>query len=94
MIAGRKSGRHVSLVLCYWYNDRQVVRRLWHDQPEHPISRSELREELNLTLQHYATKADLADFKAELIKWMAGWTLGGMVVIASLVTVIVNFFGK
>ena len=61
---------------------------------EHPFSRSELREELNLTLQHYATKADLADLKAELIKWMAGWTLGGMVVIASLVTVIVNFFGS
>ena len=61
---------------------------------EHPISRSELREELNLTLQHYATKADLADLKAELIKWMAGWTLGGMVAIASLVTVIVNFYGK
>ena len=61
---------------------------------EHPLSRSELREELNLTLQHYATKADLADLKAELIKWMAGWTLGGMVAIASLVTVIVNFYGK
>ncbi len=57
---------------------------------EHPITRSELREEL----KHYATKADLADLKAELIKWMAGWTLGGMVAIASLVTVIVNFYGK
>ncbi len=61
---------------------------------EHPISRSELREELNLTLQHYATKADLADLKAELIKWMAGWTLGGMVAVASLVTVILNFYGR
>ncbi len=57
---------------------------------EHPITRSELREEL----KHYATKADLADLKAELIKWMAGWTLGGMVAIASLVTVLLNFFGK
>ena len=61
---------------------------------EHPITRSELREELAHTLQHYATKADLADLKAELIKWMAGWTLGGMVAIASLVTVLLNFFGK
>ena len=57
---------------------------------EHPITRSELREEL----KHYATKADLADLKAELIKWMAGWTLGGLVAIASLVTVIINFLGK
>ncbi len=29
---------------------------------EHPITRSELREEL----KHYATKEDLANFKAEL----------------------------
>ena len=61
---------------------------------EHPITRSELREELNQTLKHYETKADLADLKAELIKWMAGWTLGGMVAIASLVTVILNFYGR
>ena len=61
---------------------------------EHPITRSELREELNQTLKHYATKADLADLKAELIKWMAGWTLGGMVAVASLVTVIINFYGR
>ena len=31
-----------------------------------------LREELHRELQHYATKADLAEMKAELIKWMVG----------------------
>ena len=30
------------------------------------------REELHRELQHYATKADLAETKAELIKWMVG----------------------
>ena len=30
------------------------------------------REELHREFQHYATKADLAETKAELIKWMVG----------------------
>lgn len=33
---------------------------------EQPITRSELRDELQLVLQHYATKADLADLKSEI----------------------------
>ncbi len=35
-------------------------------QTEHPITRAELREELAHVLQHYATKADVAEVKAEL----------------------------
>ena len=37
---------------------------------EHPITRSELREEL----QHYATKADLAEVRGELkaLRWTMG----------------------
>ena len=30
------------------------------------------REDMYRELQHYATKADLAEMKAELIKWMVG----------------------
>lgn len=33
---------------------------------ENPISRVELRQELQTMLQHYATKADLANLRAEL----------------------------
>ena len=33
---------------------------------EHPITRSELRDELDRTLRHYATKADLVELKSEL----------------------------
>lgn len=35
-----------------------------------PLTRAELREELDRTLQHYATKADLANLKFTLAAWM------------------------
>ncbi|MCY3957589.1 MAG: hypothetical protein OXG65_04770 [Chloroflexi bacterium] len=47
-----------------------------------PLTRNDLRNELDRTLQHYATKADLADLRADLhalearlIKWMLGLML-------------------
>jgi len=47
-----------------------------------PLTRNDLRDELDRTLQHYATKADLADWRADLhalearlIKWMLGLML-------------------
>ncbi|MDE2868661.1 MAG: hypothetical protein OXR64_03200 [Chloroflexota bacterium] len=47
-----------------------------------PLTRNDLRDELDRTLQHYATKADLADLRADLhalearlIKWMLGLML-------------------
>ena len=71
----------------------------------HPITRSELREELDRTLQNYATKADLAELKADLhqsmhqmesrlLRWMAGWTTGGMVAITGLVLAVVRLAGS
>ena len=36
------------------------------------------REELHRELQHYATKADLAKTKAELIKWIVGLMFGAI----------------
>ena len=39
---------------------------------EHPITRSELREELDVRLQHYATKADLAELKSDIGNLKAG----------------------
>ncbi len=42
---------------------------------------------------HLATKADLADMKAELIKWMAGWTLGGMAAISAVVIAMLRYLG-
>ena len=38
---------------------------------EAPITRTDLREELTRALEHYATKADLAVLKAELVRAMA-----------------------
>jgi hypothetical protein len=81
---------------------------------EHPITRSELREELaryptkaelREELSHYATKADLAELKADLhqsmhqmesrlLRWMAGWTTGGMVAITGLVLAVVRLAGN
>ena len=47
-----------------------------------PLTRDDLRDELDRTLRHYATKADLADLRADLhalearlIKWMLGLML-------------------
>lgn len=47
-----------------------------------PLTRNDLRNELDRTLQHYATRADLADMRADLhalearlIKWMLGLML-------------------
>ncbi len=68
---------------------------------EQPITRSELREELS----HYATKADLAELKADLhqsmhqmesrlLRWMAGWTTGGMVAITGLVLAVLRLAGN
>ncbi len=47
---------------------------------EHPITRSELREEL----QHYATKADLAELETRLVKWMIGMMVGSVAVASSI----------
>lgn len=35
-----------------------------------PLTRAELREELDRSLRHYATKADLANLKFALAAWM------------------------
>lgn len=52
--------------------------------------RSELRREFDRTLQHYATKADLANLKAEMVKWFAGVLVLILVnVIGTLVTLFV-----
>ncbi len=55
-----------------------------------PLTRGHLRAELDRTLQHYATKADLANLKAEMVKWFAGVLVLILVnVIGTLVTLAV-----
>ena len=53
---------------------------------EHPVTRTELREEL----RHFATKADLAKLETRLIKWMIGLMVSA-VVAASAVAVVVQY---
>ena len=43
---------------------------------EHPITRTDLREELDRTLKHYATKADLAQLEIRLY-----FRLGGLMAV-------------
>ena len=46
-----------------------------------PLTRREFqsfREELHRELQHYATKADIAETKTEIIKWMVGLMFGAI----------------
>ena len=56
-----------------------------------PLTREELREELDRVLVHYATKADLAELKADLARlesrltWkVAGLQIASMVAIAAI----------
>ena len=65
-----------------------------------PITRSELRQELEQVLQHYATKADLGDLKADLkaeIAELRGelrsirWTMGLMGIGLSILMVAMRF---
>ena len=69
---------------------------------DQPVTRRELREELQNTLQHYATKADLAELEtrmvermaateSRLVKWMVGMVLGGMAAAAAIASAISNF---
>lgn len=53
-------------------------------QVEQPITRSELREEL----QHYATKADMAQMETRLVKWLVGLMFGAAALSASIALVI------
>ena len=60
-------------------------------QGEQPITRSELREEL----QHYATKADIAEVRADmaqmearLVKWLVGLMFGAAALSASIALVV------
>ena len=60
---------------------------------EQPITRSELREEMAIMLQHYATKEDLAALETRLVKWMVGMMMGGMAIAAAIASVIANLLG-
>ena len=58
---------------------------------EHPITRSELREELDVRLRHYATKADLASLETKLsakmdaqVRWLVGFQMLGLGIIAAI----------
>ena len=58
---------------------------------DHPITRTELREEIDRALQPYATKEDLANLETRLVKeygthlrWMIGLQLAGLAAIAAV----------
>ena len=64
---------------------------------EHPITRSDLREEL----QHYATKADVAEMRVELhqmetrlIKWMVGLMVGSIAVASTIALLVQRLVGS
>ena len=71
---------------------------------EHPITRSELREELDRLRrefrEHYATKADLEALRSELkedigtletrlVKWIVGVQIGGLTALAAVSAAII-----
>ena len=59
---------------------------------EQPITRSELREELDRILVHYATKADLhaslSELETRLTRWMIGVLIGSTVAASAIATLI------
>ena len=48
------------------------------------IDRTELRDELDSRLEHYATKADLSAMETRLIKWLIGLMLASTAIAISL----------
>jgi hypothetical protein len=63
---------------------------------EQPLTRSELREELDARLNHYATKADLAALETRIIREMANqlrWMIGLQLLGLAAVAAIVKFLG-
>ena len=49
---------------------------------------------------HLATKEDMADVRTEIaksesrmVRWMAAWTIGGMIGVAGLVITVAKFLG-
>ena len=56
---------------------------------EHPVTRTELREELG----HCATKADLANLETRLIKWMVGLMVSAVVAASAVAVVVQNIIG-
>ena len=68
------------------------------------LTRAELREELDRSLAHYATKADLSDLRGEvkaeianlragLIKWMIGLMLGSVTTAVAIAVAVDRFTG-
>lgn len=66
------------------------------------LTRIELREELDRSLAHYATKADLAELRGELksdianlradmIKWMIGLMLGSVTTAVAIAVAVDRF---
>ena len=56
---------------------------------EHPLTRTELREEL----YHFATKADLANLETRLIKWMVGLMISAVVAASAVAVMVQNIIG-
>ncbi len=65
---------------------------------EQPITRSELREELDRILVHYATKADLhaglSELETRLTRWMIGVLIGSTVAASAIATLIQTLIGN
>ena len=68
------------------------------------LTRDDLREELDRSLAHFATKADLAELRgelkseianlrADLIKWMIGLMLGSVTAAVAIAVAVDRFFG-
>ena len=68
------------------------------------LTRAELREELDRSLAHYATKADFSDLRgelkaeianlrADLIKWMIGLMLGSVTTAVAIAVAVDRFAG-
>ncbi len=68
------------------------------------LTRDDLLEELDRSLAHFATKADLAELRgelksdfanlrADLIKWMIGLMLGSVTAAVAIAVAVDRFFG-
>ena len=84
----RNRGRGATGAASMWFSGDRGSAGMTTDVG--PLTRDDLRQELDRTLQHYATKADLAALETRLTRWIVALMLGSAGLAAAIAGVIVR----
>lgn len=89
---GRRSGTGGDTgAVAKWFSGERRGAGMTTDAA--PLTRDDLRRELDRTLQHYATKADLAALETRLTRWIVAVMPGSAGLAAAIAGIIVRVSG-